>query len=157
VRGTVNVNGSVSWNLQLVPVNSGTPTFLASGTGAVYSDVLMPNFDPSTVPDGFYNLQLTAVLPDGTSVEDNSVIVHLDANPRHKEIALPFGTDAYGIAMDPGGRFAYVSVANPYLVQGAANSYVFVIDTDPTSPTYNQVVEQIPIGLNKAPNGLRDI
>ncbi|HND54059.1 MAG TPA: hypothetical protein PLV92_16730, partial [Pirellulaceae bacterium] len=84
-----------------------------------------------------------------------------------KEIRLPFGADPYGIAIDRAGTYAYVAAKHPFLVKGVAASYLFQIDIDPKSATYNRVVRSIQIGANAsadaflsssiAPSGLRNV
>ena len=119
---------------------------MASGTTAVSSDVLFPHFDPAQYSTGFGRFRLTATDTSGNSYKDNSVIFNLAANPLYKEIRMPFGAQPYGIAISPDGKYAYAAAHNPYLIGTVASSYVFQIDIDPTSPTYNRVIRNIAVG-----------
>ncbi|HND53813.1 MAG TPA: DUF58 domain-containing protein, partial [Pirellulaceae bacterium] len=103
----------------------------------------------------------------GLTLFDEKGLVYLDAKPRSKEIRLPFGADPYGIAIDRAGTYAYVAARHPFLVKGIAASYLFQIDIDPRSASYNRVVRSIQIGADAsadsflsssiAPSGLRNV
>ncbi|MEI9924472.1 MAG: VCBS domain-containing protein [Bradyrhizobium sp.] len=144
--GTVNVSNLEKWTLELAPLNGGASILVTSGTSKVSSDALAKQFDPSLYPTGFYRVVLTATDSNGTTYKDDSAYVDLEANPTYKEIRMPFGAQPYGIAIDPAGKYAYVAAHNPYLIEGIASSYIFQIDIDPASPTYNQVVRNIAVG-----------
>ena len=146
VRGTVRISNLGSWQLELVSF-TGTSVVLSSGTSAVSSDVLLANFNPAQYQSGFYRFRLTAYDKVGNPVaSDSSVIFDMEANPTFKEIRMPFGAQPYGIAISPDGKYAYVAAHNPYTIGAIASSYVFQIDIDPTSPTYNRVVRNIAVG-----------
>jgi len=186
IRGTITLPNA-TWTLQLglwsttwQPIAT-----LATGTGTVDSGVLLPGFDPKAfgLPNGFYRLRLTATAGNVSQLDE--VYIGAADNPSSKEIALPIGAEPYGIAIDPSGNYAYVADARPYLVdQHSTNgtgyvaseqvSQVYVIDINPASKTYNQVIKTIqlvnsdelldnttaqvadPNGLI-APDGLREI
>ena len=192
IYGTANVPGQASWELQLGAWSTtwepiGAP--LAQGDGTV-SDGLLTNFDASSlasITNGYYVLRLTAFDASDNPIGQPSVsLIGVDTNT--KVIDLPLGAEPYGIAIDPQGNYAYVADARPYRVSSnyvppagqsapsasAQCSQVYVIDINPASPLYDQVVETIQVVLSGAlsdgtqpsvadpngliaPDGLRDI
>ena len=198
IYGTANLPGQMSWELELgqwtgtwKPVE-GVPA-LAQGDGTV-SNMPLLSLDPSTLlkdddlPSGFYVLGLVAMnaLGEPTQPQAESLV---GLGGYSDVINLPLGAMPFGITIDPSGNYAYVSDARPYAVPanyvapegnvappaGSPMSQVYVIDINPDSPTYNEVVETIQIvvsgllpdgslpsvvgGVNGliAPNGLQDI
>ncbi len=166
IRGTVDVPDLDHWTLELamwevayVPILT-----ITSGTSEVNSATLA-TFDPAAlnVPNGFYRLRLTAYDTNGNATIDE-VYIGVDANPRSKEIDLPAGAEPDGIAIDPSGDYAYVSDARSYALGGEDSngttvaaaplvSQVYVIDINPASPTYNQLVETIQLDTSAPVDG----
>ncbi len=187
IRGTVNMPNLDHWTLELAKWDVTYTPILTLGSDSKTEDsATLATFDPagSNITNGFYRLRLTAYDKDGnTSIDE--IYVGVDANPRSEEIDLPIGAEPDGITIDPSGNYAYVSDARPYLVdQHSTNgtsyvssqqvSQIYLIDINPASPTYDQLVETIqlitsaplsdgtqpsvadPNGLI-APDGLREI
>jgi DNA-binding beta-propeller fold protein YncE len=174
IRGTIKLPDEYvldEWRLSLISlIDPDEPIAVKHwvGTTAIDSNVLAV-VDPSQHESGFYRLKVAAT---GTPVgggaplifEDDSVVLRLEKNPHSREIGLPFGARPYGIAIDPAGKYAYVAVQSRYVVRGLASSYVFQIDIEPDSSTYNQVVRTIAVDAinpnnskSAAPHGLRHL
>ena len=118
-------------------------------------------------------LQLTAFDATNHAIgQPSQVWIGVDA--KSTVIDLPLGTEPYGIAIDPQGNYAYVADARPYASpedyiapegnvappKGSPMSQVYVIDINPASPTYNQVVETIQLvvsGLLPDGSGLPNV
>jgi YD repeat-containing protein len=182
IRGTIALDNAdwkleiAAWTVDFQPI--GAP--IAEGHGKVDSGVLLKSFDPKAagLSNGYYKLRLTATVGSTTAIDE--IYFGLDASPRTKEIDLPLGALPYGIAIDPAGHYAYVADSRPYLVDQHSTdgktyvpsdqiSQIYMIDINPASPTYNQVVNTIRLEFaqnavqvadpNKliAPTGLRNV
>ncbi len=156
LRGTISLPNLDHWTLELAKWQADFVPILTVGGGTTPLDsAKLATFDPagSGIADGFYRLRLTAYAKDNSTTIDE-IYVGVDANPRSKEIDLPIGAEPVGIAIDPGGNYAYVADARPYradqhstdgndYVPSQRVSQVYLIDINPASPTYDQVVETI--------------
>ncbi len=141
VRGTVDIAGLTHWELELIPLNQTSGVTLGLGLTPVHSGVL-GHLDPQGMAKGVYRLRLTAT-DAGNQQHVAELYVEIDAGAQSLEIKLPLGSAPYGIAIDDAGHYAYVADSRPHLWQGVRVSYVYVIDVDPASQTYNQLVETI--------------
>ena len=147
VIGTVNVSDLTSWKL----------TLTSGATGQVYAPPLSQNpsqevigmvltsLDPTAYPNGWYNLKLEATQTTG-EVAETDIWLDLEASPVQKAIHLPGASAPYGIAIDPQGHYAYVVDGLPHLVNGERTTFLYQIDIDPGSPSYNEVVNTIQLG-----------
>ena len=156
IRGTISLPNLDHWTLELAKWEATfTPILTLGGNSTPQDSATLATFDPvvSQIPNGFYRLRLTAVDKSGKTTLDE-IYVGVDSNPRSKEIDLPLGAAPVGIAIEPAGNYAYVSDARPYQLDqhstnGTSNvasehvSRVYVIDINPASPSYNQLVETI--------------
>ncbi len=162
IRGTVTaIPGLDHWDLELGAWVAGWQPIgapLATGNGPVSSGLLM-TLDPvgEKIANGAYVLRLTAYNSSDMPLLYDDTYIDVYANPRNVDIDLPLGAEPYGIAIDPSGNYAYVADDRPYAVSadyvpppgqpappaGAQCSQVYVIDINPASPNYNQVVDTI--------------
>jgi len=140
--------------------NYGTKTDPGSTVSVIKT---IDNSEIATIPVGLqpFGVSLT---PDGTlayvsNYGSNSVSV-IDTDPDSDEFnqvitTISVGVNGpFGISLTPDGAFAYV---NNYGT-GTAPGTVSVIDTDPGSDEFNQVIATIPVGLRPfgvsvTPNG----
>ena len=182
IRGTISVPAVTSWKLELGAWQDPFVSLavLGQGTSDVDSAVL-GQIDPSQFANGVYLLRLTATV--GTQTYTDETFIGLYAKPKTQEINLPVGALPYDIAIDPTGNYAYITDSRPHRAGGEhiqtgqstdQSSYIYVIDINPASPTYNQLVQTIELYHSDpladgsmpqlasptgeiAPDGLRDI
>ena len=140
ITGTVNFSNLIQWKLELTSLATGLVTELASDNKNVTGQTLA-TLTPGDYDNGIYNIKLTATTLSGDSEID--YYVQIEADPTIKEIHLPLPAAPYGIAIDPTGTYAYVVDALPHLLNGERTTYLYVIDIDPASPKYNEVVNII--------------
>ena len=95
--------------------------------------------DPTSLPNGFYNIKLTATPSTGAPDRDRH-LGRIQANPIQKAIHLPGSSAPWGIGIDPQGNYAYVVDGLPHLVNGDRVTFVYQIDVNPASPKFNSVV-----------------
>ncbi|HEX4608629.1 MAG TPA: tandem-95 repeat protein, partial [Urbifossiella sp.] len=147
IVGTVNVPDLVSWSLTLTgAAGQSVPLTLTASPTANTKGAVLTRLDPTGLADGWYHLELTATTPGGTQEKD--VWLEVAANPVQKAIHLPGASAPYGIAIDPQGNYAYVVDGLPHLVDGKRTTFVYQIDVNPASPTYNSVVGTIYLGTS---------
>jgi YVTN family beta-propeller protein len=81
-----------------------------------------------------------AVTPDGSRVYvgANSAVVVIDTASKAVVDSIPISGPLQGVAITPDGKLAYVA--------DLSSSDVFVIDTDPSSPTFDTVVARVSTG-----------
>ena len=151
IIGTVNV-GLASWELDLTSGATGTVSKIAGASSSAQSIIgqVLTRLDPATFPDGFYNLKLTATTSTNNTFETD-IWVKFAANPILKAISLPGATAPYGIAIDPQGHYAYVVDGLPHLVNDVRVTFVYQIDVNPASPTYNEVVNTFQLNQSDSP------
>ncbi|HEU6455925.1 MAG TPA: hypothetical protein VN201_10695, partial [Roseateles sp.] len=80
------------------------------------------------------------------------------SDPGSDIIKLPSGSRPYWVALDPSNHYAYVTEEDPQggnAASGAGHGYIYVVDIDPASPTFNQYIRTIDVGV--APFGLREL
>ncbi len=151
IRGTISLPGVTSWKLELGAWELPFRTLAVLGQGTKDQDsAVLGQVDPTQFDNGVYLLRLTATIGNDTFTD--ITWIGLYAKPKTNEIDLPVGALPYDIAIDPTGSYAYVADSRPHRAGGEhvqagqsseQSSYVYVIDINPASHTYNQVVNTI--------------
>jgi YVTN family beta-propeller protein len=112
--------------------------------GDTYPDLVV-----ATVPVGVGPYGGIAVSPDGafvyvtnygTKTYPGTTVSVINTADNTMRDTIPVGKYPFGISMTPDGKFAYVS--------NYGDNSVSVIDTDPDSVDFNQVITTISVGLN---------
>jgi hypothetical protein len=135
---------------------------VSAANGAGVSRTGFPQYVAVT-PDNT-RAYVTDVVNHGIAVIDTVALQQVNIDPTKQGIneigGLPSNAAPYEITIDPDGEYAYVS--------DESEPIVYVIDVDPLSPKYNQLVDVInvddpsnsvvkAIGANPAPLGLRGL
>jgi YVTN family beta-propeller protein len=130
-----------------IPFTESTVSVIDTESNTVVATIPIPGVGPvSPAPLG------VAVTPDGAHVYVVNVLVStvsvIDTDPSSLTFNTVVGTVEVGpgpraVAITPDGAHAYVT--NFGILGVAPGDTVSVIDTDPSSPTFNTVVDTVPV------------
>jgi DNA-binding beta-propeller fold protein YncE len=136
----------------VIDTNPASPTY-----NTVLTTLAAPSGNPlafvAITPDGS-RAYVTQCNPNFACTTGGAVQV-IDTNPSSSTyntllttINVPQGSGSYGVAITPDGTRGYVTSCAPGVGVVCTVSLVSVVDTNPTSPTYNTVIASVTAGVS---------